>query len=70
MSLTLEIGHEQQGVRAAYVDGAPGLRAGIYNATSSLMFLPGDELVFQAGSDLMFDNPDSTYPGIKIEVIQ
>ena len=69
MSLTLEIGHEHQGARAAYVDGAPGLRVSRFNQSSNLMFYPGGDLMFVTGTDLMFDTPPSTYPGTKIEVI-
>lgn len=69
MSVTLEIGYEKLGVRAAYVDGAPGLRMSIYNQTSDLMFAPGSGLVFVPGSDLMFGATASSYPGIKLEVV-
>lgn len=69
MSVTLEIGYEKLGVRAAYVDGAPGLRMSIYNQTSDLMFAPGSGLVFVPGSDLMFGATASSYPGIKVEVV-
>ena len=70
MSLTLEIGHEQQGIRLAYVDGAPGIRVGLYNnEKSSLMFYHGDDLMFSPGGDLMFENPPSTYPGLRVEVL-
>lgn len=68
-SIAIEIGHEHQGIRLAYVDGAPGIRVGLYNEKSSLMFYPGDDLMFSPGGDLMFENPPSTYPGLRVEVL-
>lgn len=67
--ISLDAGYEKLGVRAAYVDGAPGLRMSIYNQTSDLMFAPGSGLVFVPGSDLMFGATASSYPGIKVEVV-
>ena len=67
--ISLDAGYEKLGVRAAYVDGAPGLRMSIYNQTSELMFAPGSGLVFVPGSDLMFGATASSYPGIKLEVV-
>lgn len=68
-AISLEIGHEHQGIRVAYVDGAPGVRAAIHNQKSDLMFAPGSGLVFVPGSDLMFGATASSYPGIKLEVV-
>lgn len=67
--ISLEIGHEHHGIRVAYVDGAPGVRAAIHNETSGLMFYPGDDPMFLPGADLMFENPPSSYPGPRVEVI-
>lgn len=69
MSITLEVGHEKQGVRTAYVDGAPGIRASIHNEVSGLMFWQGGDLMFSIGTDLMFENPEPTYPGFKTEIV-
>lgn len=69
MGIAIEISHEKQGIRAAYVDGAPGIRMGIHNQKSDLMFSPGAALMFDPLTDLMFGTTASTYPGYKLEVV-
>lgn len=69
MVIAINISHEKHGIRANYIDGAPGLRMSIYNQKSDLMFAPGSGLVFVPGSELMFGATASSYPGIKLEVV-
>lgn len=70
MVIAINISHEKHGIRANYIDGAPGLRLALYNHGSILFFYPAPGLMFDPGTGFFFDNPPSSYPGFKIEVAE